>query len=242
MTRLPWWAVLPPQVLGYRKDGRPIYAICGGAPEGDDGDGDGSGDSGSGDGGSGDSGAGEAGKDDSADKSGDSGAKDDLEELKRTLRKANERMTAADKRASEAEAKLKKIEEADLSELEKAKGEAEKLQSELDAEREANTKLRIQVAMLEDDSYSWHDRSDVLAALEHDEDVTIDDKGTVVGVKEALKRLATAKPYLVKAPADSGNGTGGASGDAGAGRSGGDTKAKRKDITDKFPALRGRAR
>lgn len=230
--KLPWWLGLPPQILGYRKDGRPIYLACGGAD--DDG-----GDDTGGEGGDGDSGAGDAGKEGDSGKDDSGSAGDDPAELKRQLANALDRMRAADKRAAEKEAALKKIQDADLGELEKAKKDNAELQSENGTLKEANSKLRIQVAMLQDDSYSWHDPADVLTALEKDENVAIDDEGKVSGVKEALKRLATAKPYLVKTPAGD-TGEGGASGDAGAGRSKDKNAATRADVIKKFPALRAR--
>lgn len=221
-----------PMIIGYRKNGSPIWSVRGGADDGDSdagGDGDGDGDSGAGD-------------PDSKDGSeGDDAGGDDPEELKRLLRKATERMSAADRRASEAEKKLKDAEDAELGELDKAKKLVETLQSELEAAQAAVKTLKLQVAMLQDDSYDWHDRSDVLSVLEHDETVTIDDDGNVEGVKAALKKLATSKPYLVKTPANGAGAGDRASGDSGAGRSGGKGEQK-KELLEKFPALRGRSR
>lgn len=57
--------------------------------------------------------------------------------------------------------------------------------------------LRINNAFLSANEYTWHDPEDALRLADLSE-VEIEEDGTVVGLKDALKKLAKAKPHLIK--------------------------------------------
>lgn len=147
------------------------------------------------------------------------------------------RMQAADRRASAAETKVKDFEKAGQTDLEKATSEAQEAARERDETREALKAERIANAFLASNDVAWHDASDALEMLrsKYMDGVEIDDSGKVTGMKEAIKRLAKEKKYLVNA-----GGSGETSGDQMNGkRKGdkGDTAAKEKELAKRFPAL-----
>lgn len=57
--------------------------------------------------------------------------------------------------------------------------------------------LRIQNAFLAANQFNWHDPADALRLADL-RDVEIEEDGTVVGIKEALQKLAREKPHLIK--------------------------------------------
>lgn len=107
------------------------------------------------------------------------------------------RMKAADKRATTAENRLKKIDDGNLSEVEKAKKEAEEAKALAATATVELRNAKIYNAFLAETSFAWHDSGDSFALLGK-EGVDIDDSGTVTGMKDAVKALAKNKPHLVK--------------------------------------------
>lgn len=192
--------------------------------------GQGTGDSGA----SGDAGQGDGGKQGGDDKGTVSQA--DLDAVTR-------RMQAADRRASEAEAKLRELADKDKSELERAQGRVGELEKELADARSMIDQMALRNAFFTDNKHTWHDPTDALALLDR-EGVEVKD-GQVTGLAAAIEKLAKAKPHLLKSD-DSGKGGGngsgssGASGSANNGKRAGEGKDDKRDYSGRFPALRAR--
>lgn len=107
------------------------------------------------------------------------------------------RMAAADRRATAAEAKVQEYENKDKTELQLAQDEAAKAaKAQEDLERELRA-ARIGNAFLISNKYAWHNPDRALSLLDL-ADVTIDDDGKVVGLDKAIDALAKAEPYLIK--------------------------------------------
>lgn len=132
----------------------------------------------------------------------------EVERMSKALKEANREAASRRKRLDELEAKETERENANKTELEKAQAKAVELENQLKAkdqlaqERAIRAEIRIQAASMgfvdPDDAY----RADVLAEL------TVGEDGEVTGVKDALKKLAKDKPYLLgkaKPPAPSGD-------------------------------------
>lgn len=113
--------------------------------------------------------------------------------------KIKTRMQAADRRASAAEQKVKDFEKAGQTDLEKAQTERDEAFRERDAERQQLQSLRIHNAFLTANDVNWHDSGDALSMLQshYMDGVEIDDQGNVSGMKEAIKKMAKEKSYLV---------------------------------------------
>ena len=178
----------PLRPLGHRRDGTPIFPIMGGA-EGDGGEGG----EGEGEGSSEESGSegqeGKEGKENGEDKA--SYTSEEYAALK-------ERMKAADRRASIAEAKEKERVKGEQTELQRA-------QSEVTEHKEAATTLasqvrtlQVEVAFLKANDVSWHDPEAALRLADLSE--VIDEDGDIdkAALKKVLADLAKDKPYLVK--------------------------------------------
>lgn len=172
----------------------------GGSGTGDgDGDGSGSEDRGGNGGGSGD------------DKDGNDG------ESVETIRK---RMQAADRRAAEAERRLKEIEEKDLSEQQKKDRELEDLRSYREQSESEIASLSLQVSFLSVNDVQWHDPSIALSQVDLESIKGEDGKVDKKALKREIERLQKEKPYLVKDTGTGGDAGGGAGGGKGQGSSG----------------------
>lgn len=206
------------------------------ADDGDDDD-DSDDDDDAGNGGSGDSGSGD---DDDDDDSGSDG--DDDTVSKADLLRMEKRMKAADKRASEAEARLRKIDDADKTELQKAQDRVTELEEESDTLRNDNKGLRLQVAFLSINDQAWHKPGVALRLAQSEgylddvvgEDGTVDEKA----MKKAMQNLAKEHEYLVNKGGGSGGGSG-SSGESAGGRSKNGKDDKQQEDTDRrrAPAL-----
>lgn len=236
--------------VGY-VSGKPVWPIMGGAP--DDGDGDDDGDSGSGsgsgDGGSGDgsdrsggsSNSGGSGNDGGDSGSGD-GSTDDTTVSKAEFDALARRMQAADKRASDAESKVKEIEDAKKDDLTKAQDRVQELEKDMEERDETISQLRLENAFLGTNTHEWQD-SDVAMSIARSkgflEDI-VDDKGEVdkKSLKASLDKLAKEHAYLVKEKKDD-DSSGGSSGSSGPGRSNNskDQEGRRQELRRRFPAV-----
>ena len=227
-------------------NGKPVWPVIGGA-DGDEGSsGTGSGDGNEGDGGGGD-GQGKAG--DGNEGTGDGSQSGQNEGSGETVSKAEfealqNRMRAADRRASTAESELKKRQDAEKSELEKLQAENADLKKR-DSERDEQFRtLQTKDAFRDASSahkppLTWHNFGLAMKELNRDL-ITVEDDGTVKGMEAAVKKLATDHPYLVKEDG-SGEGAGQASGGSFNGKktTGTETKDKTR-LAAKYPQLRGR--
>lgn len=106
------------------------------------------------------------------------------------------RMTAADKNNAAAQAALKKLTDAQLS-------EQERVAKDLEDTKKVNADLEVKVqkqavenAFLLDSTYKWKNPASALKLVDLSE-VTVEDDGKVKGMKAALDALAKSDPYLL---------------------------------------------
>lgn len=164
-------------------------------------------------------------------------SREEFEAIKRQLQ-------AADQNRSRAEAEAKALKDAQLSAEEKTKQDLEEARKTL-AQREQDLRnATIKNAFLTDNSYQWHDPRAALKLADLSGVKVEGDK--VEGLKEALKAVAEAYPFMVKPKEENNSGSneppsGGATGVGGQGtaatRAG---SANQEDLKKRFPALRGR--
>jgi hypothetical protein len=183
-----------------------------------------------------------AGGGDDDDDDDDKGKKDD--DVESRLEAMRKRMKAADKRADEAAAALKKREDAEKGELEKATETVTELQSKVETLTTEVNDLRLQNAFLSANKHPWHDPEVALTlarSKKYLEDV-VDDDGEVdkAALGKALDRLAKEHKYLVadskqKDDTDEDNPSGEPAGRRS--NNGKDDKAKKAALRGRFPAL-----
>ena len=157
------------------------------------------------------------------------------EEKDRHFRKAQQ----AEQEREELQKKLKEYEDKDKSELERATGQVEELKSENASLKSELEKLRVDNSFFVENSIAWHDPADAKEfVLRELGEVKVDSSGRVVGLKEAIDKVAKAKPYLVK-PEQDGNGRPPASGNPPKGNGKG-TTPDAEELRRKYPSLRNR--
>jgi hypothetical protein len=163
-------------------------------------------------------------------------SREDFERIQNQLRAADQRRDAAEKEAQ-------KLKDANLSEADRQAKALKDTQAENEALKASIQELRIQNAFVTDNTHDWHDAKAALKLADLS-GVTIEDDGTVKGLKEALEAVAKSSPYLLKPKAEADDDKGkqtppaGVSGVAGGGNgaSGNDKNA----LARKFPQLAGR--
>lgn len=153
-----------------------------------------------------------------------------------------ERMRAADQRAARVEAELKQLRDKDVPEAEKLKRDFEESQQQVTKLQETNKNLALKVAFLSDNTYTWHNPERALRLVDLSQ-VTIEEDGSVSGLKDALKALATSDDYLIKkevkeetkptAPAGTAPGNNGGAGGG---------KPARSALAGRFPAMNTRVK
>lgn len=154
------------------------------------------------------------------------------------LARTRTRMKAADQRAAAAERALQEIRDKDKPELERAQNKVKELEPQLEAATSTIRDLRLRVAFLSDNTYTWHDPEDALRLVDMD-GVEIDDDGKVSGLKNALKALATNKKHLVKIESKDDDDEPEPSGSQQNGKRKGEQKnSSREVLVKKYPALR----
>lgn len=119
------------------------------------------------------------------------------------------RMIAADKRADAEAAKVKKFENANKSDLERAQQEAADAKTRADQLAATVKNQALLNAFLGNTSITWQDPTDAFALLQQHymDGVEVDEAGKVTGMDGAVKTLAKNKAYLIK-PATSSEATG----------------------------------
>jgi hypothetical protein len=161
----------------------------------------------------------------------DTVSRSDFEKLQRQL-------SAADKKRTDAEKALKKIEDGKKDELTKATERAEELEAQMKERDAENSALRLQNAFLTADTgITWHDPGDALALAERkgylegvaDEDGKVDSKKLATKLKE----LAKASPHLVKTGGEESDGEKGTKPPASGSKVG--SKGKKTEGDDKIP-------
>lgn len=223
------------------RNGKPFYLPMGSAPD-DDGDGSDD-DDGDEDGDDGDDDDSDDGSEDRK-KSKKSGDDEDEPVSKADLKKALERMKAADRRADAAEKKVKEFEKKDLTAIDAAKQEAKEAEEARKAIAAQLKTTRIENAFLASNKIAWHNPSRALQMADLSE-VSIDEDGKVdtKALEKALENLAKSDAYLVKSKDDGDEGSGKSGDGVGSGRKqGSKNKIERDKLASKFPALAGRSR
>ena len=137
------------------------------------------------------------------------------------------------KQLAAAQKRIKEMEDKDKTELEKAQGDLKTHTERVATLETTNGKLALEVAFLKVANGRFRDPDDALALLDRSK-IEIDPaEGTASGVKEAVEKLAKAKPYLLKD--DEGGGPSGAPFN----KRGGDGKQIDKaKFAERFPAAR----
>lgn len=206
------------QIIG-QVDGEPVYAICGA-----DGEGSGNGDGGANNGDNKNS-KGGSGNDDDEDEDEDDDdderpPKDPKEykawaEARKLRKEAARRRVAARKAAEERDAalaELEQIKQKDMTDLQKATAEAEKLRATTEQQTKRIEDMQVELAFLKmpRDKFDWHDPGAALTLLtaEHRGDLTLNDDGTVDGLDQAVKALAKKHKFLLRTPGTGGEGEG----------------------------------
>lgn len=151
-----------------------------------------------------------------------------------------ERMKAADRRAAELDTQLKQLRDKDLPEAEKLKRDYEETQKRVETLQATNKQLALQVAFLKDNTYTWHNPETALKLVDLGQ-VTIEEDGSVSGLKDALKALATNNDYLIKKEAATTQETPPAT--TATGNNGGSNgKPSTKGLAARFPAMQTRVK
>lgn len=189
----------PLEAVGVGKDGTPWWPILGAAEDDDDKEDDDKEDDES-----------EDDESDDDDDSEDDKADDDKAKGKKGL---NARIKALEdekdrhyKARKKVETELEELrafkkakDEEGMSEADKAKKNAEEISAREAAQAAELGQLKRERAFLVANDITWHDREDALKAIDWDEvEVSSDGKVDTKSLKAELKRLAKAKPWLVK--------------------------------------------
>lgn len=107
------------------------------------------------------------------------------------------KLRAADQNRSKLQQRLDEIDNANKSELEKAQADLAKATERAEkAERDAH-EAKIGREFLKFPGYDWHDPETALALVDLSS-LEIEEDGKVKGMKEAVEKLAKAKPFLLK--------------------------------------------
>lgn len=184
--------VLP---LYVRLDGSVVWPVMGASPDdpNDGGSGDGEPNDSGGTGGTGSTGS-----------EGGTGTEGGDKPVSRAeFERLQQHLSAADKKRTEAEAKLKEIEDSKKDELTKATERADELQKTVEQQKADLAALRLDNAFLSVNEVTWHDKEDAMLAAQRGgylegvvgEDGKVDQKL----LAKKLGELAKAKPHLVKA-------------------------------------------
>jgi hypothetical protein len=156
------------------------------------------------------------------------------------------RMRAADKRADEAAAELKKAEDAKKDDLTKATDRVTELETTVEELSGTVRSLRLENAFLTSNKHEWHDPEIAMGIAQSKGfigDDVVGDDGSVdkPALTKALDRLAKEHTYLVKSkskkPEDAE--PDGPSGEPAGGRSdnGKDSAAQKAQLKSRFPVL-----
>jgi hypothetical protein len=154
---------------------------------------------------------------------------------KSELIKQQERTRAADERAAKVEKELKQLRDKDLPEQEKLARDYEEATKQVDALRATNGELSLKVAFLEDNAYKWKNPKAAMKLVDLSQ-VKIEEDGSVSGLKDALKALATSDPYLLEPKTEKEPDKPGSTAPGNNGATGG-TKPNVKTMAARIPAM-----
>lgn len=166
----------------------------------------------------------------------------EAERLSAELAKQRERTQAADQRAAKIEAELRQLRDKDLPEQEKLQRDYAEAQKQVEQLQTTNGELALKVAFLEDNTYSWQNPKRAMQLIDTSQ-LEIQPDGSVSGLKEALKALATSDPYLLKQEAGTTTAKPEPGGTAPGNNGGAGGKATTgKGLAQRFPALNTRVK
>jgi hypothetical protein len=152
--------------------------------------------------------------------------------------KALNRMKAADRAKTAAEAKAKQYEDKDKNALELATQRIEELEK---AVKEKDTVLRTQGlenAFFASNTIVWHNPQLALKELELDGVQNDDGEIDRPALKRAIEKLAKSQPFLVKKDGEENTGKNGRTGSNPSGKPLGKGEADRQKLEKKYPAIR----
>jgi len=116
-------------------------------------------------------------------------------------------LAAADKARAEAQAAHAQLRDKDMPALQKLERDFQEATATVQTLTATNEGLRVENAFLTSTGeYEWHNPAAALQLLDRSK-ITTDANGNVQGMKDALKALATAHPYLLKPKTAEGTGT-----------------------------------
>lgn len=222
--------------------GRAFWPIMGASPDDPSNTGTGSGGEGGGEGGNGTEGSGTEGQ-------GSEGGQGTGSEGAKTTYTAEEyealqnRMKAADRRATTAEQKIKEAEDAKKDDLTKAQESLKEQETKVSTLQSENADLRLQIAFLTANDVTWHEGEAALKFAQSNGylEGVIQEDGSIdkAALKSALKKLATEKKYLVKSAAgdQGGDQQNPSGGNVGNGTKKGLSAEDEAELRRKFPAL-----
>lgn len=208
-------------------NGKPVYPICG--AEGEEG---------ADDKGNDDEGKDKKGADSDLDRDDEDSGSDDQppsnpKEYKAWLKnqelsRENARRRAKNKeladKLAEQQKQLDELNAKDMSELQKAQAVAARAEKTIEELTAKNQKMQIELAFLKlpREKYDWEDASAALTLLMagHQEDLKLEEDGSVSGLDQAVKDLAKQHKFLLKQPASKNGSTGGDFGKGDDGKSG----------------------
>lgn len=154
------------------------------------------------------------------------------------------RMQAADRRASNFENELKKLQDASKTEQQRKDDEHAAAVKEAEKLRDDLRKARIGNAFFAVKGHNWHDPSDALDMLmsRYLDGVEIDDSGKVVGIDAAVKKMAKDKPYLIQTETNGSTATDQMNGKRKGQGNEADQKARDAELMRRFPSMQRGAR
>lgn len=164
----------------------------------------------------------------------------EADRLRADLESYQARMKAADQRAAKFEQELRQLRDKDLPEADKLKRDFEDAQQRVTELQAANKDLALQVAFLKDNTYTWHNPERALRLVDLSQ-VEVQADGTVSGLKEALKALATSDAYLVKQEVETPKPEPGGTAPGNNGDAGGKSQGAAK-LAARFPAMNTRVK
>lgn len=149
-------------------------------------------------------------------------------------------LRAADQKRAAAEAALQQLRDKDLPEMDKLRRDAEQFKAENDRLKKQMQGLAVETAFLRDNTVKWKDGSAALKLADMSK-ITVEEDGTVTGIKIAMEALAKQYPWMV----DDGKPEPGATPPAGAPPMNGGTTSNKPDtkgLAQRIPAFASRRR
>lgn len=152
------------------------------------------------------------------------------------------RAKASDRNNSKLQEKLRKLEDRDKTELQRANDTARDAQAETAKLKGTVSELRLENAFLKTNSITWQNPAAAISIAQAQgylEGVVEEETGEVEPklLKAALSKLAKEHEYLVKKQNADQQSPSGEPGPEGGSKNSGDAKKSKKELRDRFPAL-----